>query len=509
MGRKKISISQIENSRQRTVTFARRRAGLIKKAHELSVLCGVRVAIVIFDAKNASHVYASSGTPEELFARYLNKQFLTNESRKRKDLCESSSTATQVNEDGNGGTYGFDNNGAFVRRRLAVVNEYKVTSDGPSSENLHVKYTKQYHNPSGNNDQPEHSQQFEPARQQNMLMSPPVAPLPVRSISLLRRNGNTLPSSPATNNFNHPQLPLQDHQPRVMSAIDMNTNSIPQMPGTSMILSKSSDNLTTATRDLSSLTIMSNQQAVNNMLGITNVKSPLSIMSGSDSADEPKTKRPKSQSFSYAASNTSYINNNALMGSHSAIMPHSDGNTGSSLMPVLDDAENIDDSSLIEQFLATTDVDDLLKTNWQSANPTEELNVEEGEEVDMDDEEDDVEEEEDGDTDVDTANEDNRDKSMEVNIPNNYSCLPPTTLMDINNNNPPQFMIETTNQPSPMFNPLVGVSQPLPMFAGATNDILPQLFIDSPQHLVTLNNIPGFGMYSNQQQHSDPMSPGF
>ncbi|KAJ1718545.1 hypothetical protein LPJ61_006575, partial [Coemansia biformis] len=39
---------------------------------------------------------------------------------------------------------------AFVRRRLAVVNEYKVTSDGPNSRNLHVKYTKQYHNPTTN-----------------------------------------------------------------------------------------------------------------------------------------------------------------------------------------------------------------------------------------------------------------------------------------------------------------------------------------------------------------------
>ncbi|ORX63900.1 MADS-box protein FBP24, partial [Linderina pennispora] len=57
MGRKKINIREIENSRQRTVTFARRRAGLIKKAHELSVLCGVQVAMVIFDSKNASHVY--------------------------------------------------------------------------------------------------------------------------------------------------------------------------------------------------------------------------------------------------------------------------------------------------------------------------------------------------------------------------------------------------------------------------------------------------------------------
>ncbi|PIA14126.1 MADS-box transcription factor, partial [Coemansia reversa NRRL 1564] len=49
-------ISEIENSRQRTVTFGRRRAGLIKKAHQLSILCNLKVALVIFDTKNASHV---------------------------------------------------------------------------------------------------------------------------------------------------------------------------------------------------------------------------------------------------------------------------------------------------------------------------------------------------------------------------------------------------------------------------------------------------------------------
>ncbi|RKP37894.1 hypothetical protein BJ085DRAFT_11063, partial [Dimargaris cristalligena] len=51
MGRKKIQIRKIENDRQKTVTFARRRAGLIKKAHEIAVLCGVKVTLLIFDQK--------------------------------------------------------------------------------------------------------------------------------------------------------------------------------------------------------------------------------------------------------------------------------------------------------------------------------------------------------------------------------------------------------------------------------------------------------------------------
>ncbi|KAJ1842786.1 hypothetical protein LPJ73_005693, partial [Coemansia sp. RSA 2703] len=127
-------IKVIEDTRQRTVTFARRRAGLIKKAHELSVLCGVRVGIVMFDTRDASHVYSSSGKPEEIFARYLSKQFHTNESRKRKSVDKDT------------GTYGFEN-GSFVRRHLAVVNEYTVGPDGTGSRNLSVKSNKQYHDP--------------------------------------------------------------------------------------------------------------------------------------------------------------------------------------------------------------------------------------------------------------------------------------------------------------------------------------------------------------------------
>ncbi|KAJ2081342.1 hypothetical protein H4R24_002400 [Coemansia sp. RSA 988] len=144
MGRKKINISEIENSRQRTVTFARRRAGLIKKAHELSILCNIKVALVIFDSKNAGHVYSSADTPDEMFSRYLYKQFLTNESRRRNH------TATDDGDEDNGGRYGFDKNGSFIRRRIAVVNEYKVASEGDNSQNLHVKYTKTYHTPNEN-----------------------------------------------------------------------------------------------------------------------------------------------------------------------------------------------------------------------------------------------------------------------------------------------------------------------------------------------------------------------
>lgn len=59
MGRRKIKIKQIENLRQKNITMNRRRAGLVKKAHELSVLCEAKVLVVVFDPKNECHAVSS------------------------------------------------------------------------------------------------------------------------------------------------------------------------------------------------------------------------------------------------------------------------------------------------------------------------------------------------------------------------------------------------------------------------------------------------------------------
>ncbi|CAN1274318.1 Agamous-like MADS-box protein AGL104 [Linum perenne] len=41
-------MKRIENTTNRQVTFSKRRNGLIKKAYELSVLCDVDVALIMF-----------------------------------------------------------------------------------------------------------------------------------------------------------------------------------------------------------------------------------------------------------------------------------------------------------------------------------------------------------------------------------------------------------------------------------------------------------------------------
>lgn len=48
MGRVKLQIKRIENDTNRQVTFSKRRNGLIKKAYELSILCDIEIALIMF-----------------------------------------------------------------------------------------------------------------------------------------------------------------------------------------------------------------------------------------------------------------------------------------------------------------------------------------------------------------------------------------------------------------------------------------------------------------------------
>ncbi|XP_023653671.1 uncharacterized protein [Paramormyrops kingsleyae] len=66
MGRKKIKISQIQDQRNRQVTFTKRKFGLMKKAYELSVLCDCEIALIIFNHSNHLYQYASSNMDQVL-----------------------------------------------------------------------------------------------------------------------------------------------------------------------------------------------------------------------------------------------------------------------------------------------------------------------------------------------------------------------------------------------------------------------------------------------------------
>ncbi|KAF7134823.1 hypothetical protein RHSIM_Rhsim08G0141200 [Rhododendron simsii] len=59
MGRGRVQLKRIENKINRQVTFSKRRSGLLKKAHEISVLCDAEVALMIFSTKGKLFEYAT------------------------------------------------------------------------------------------------------------------------------------------------------------------------------------------------------------------------------------------------------------------------------------------------------------------------------------------------------------------------------------------------------------------------------------------------------------------
>ncbi|XP_061339575.1 agamous-like MADS-box protein TM6 isoform X2 [Gastrolobium bilobum] len=71
MGRGKIEVKFIENPTNRQVTYSKRRNGIFKKAHELSVLCDAKVSLIMFSKNNKMHEYISPGlTTKKVIDQY-------------------------------------------------------------------------------------------------------------------------------------------------------------------------------------------------------------------------------------------------------------------------------------------------------------------------------------------------------------------------------------------------------------------------------------------------------
>ncbi|KAK9684453.1 hypothetical protein RND81_10G211200 [Saponaria officinalis] len=70
MGRGRVQLKRIENKINRQVTFSKRRTGLLKKAHEISVLCDADVALIVFSTKGKLFEYATDSSMEKILERY-------------------------------------------------------------------------------------------------------------------------------------------------------------------------------------------------------------------------------------------------------------------------------------------------------------------------------------------------------------------------------------------------------------------------------------------------------
>ncbi|XP_057443292.1 MADS-box protein FBP24 [Lotus japonicus] len=71
MGRGKIEIKRIENTTNRQVTFSKRRGGLLKKTHELSVLCDAQIGLIIFSSNGKLFQYCTHPlSMEQIIEKY-------------------------------------------------------------------------------------------------------------------------------------------------------------------------------------------------------------------------------------------------------------------------------------------------------------------------------------------------------------------------------------------------------------------------------------------------------
>ncbi|BFG19229.1 hypothetical protein CerSpe_055030 [Prunus speciosa] len=71
MGRVKLEIKRIENTTNRQVTFSKRRNGLIKKAYELSILCDIDIALIMFSPSDRVSHFSGKRRIEDVFTRYI------------------------------------------------------------------------------------------------------------------------------------------------------------------------------------------------------------------------------------------------------------------------------------------------------------------------------------------------------------------------------------------------------------------------------------------------------
>ncbi|KAK6150051.1 hypothetical protein DH2020_017576 [Rehmannia glutinosa] len=76
-GRKKIEMKLIADENARTVTFSKRRAGLFKKATELSILCGTQIAIIIFSLGGRAYSFGHPNV-ESVVNRFFNRNPVPN-----------------------------------------------------------------------------------------------------------------------------------------------------------------------------------------------------------------------------------------------------------------------------------------------------------------------------------------------------------------------------------------------------------------------------------------------
>ncbi|XXG75787.1 hypothetical protein AAC387_Pa08g0290 [Persea americana] len=89
MGKRKIEMRKIENKNARQVCFSKRRQGLFQKTNELSILCGVYIAVLSFSPAGRLFSFANTDI-DSILDRYCKENY----------QCCPTSTTTSSNGEG-------------------------------------------------------------------------------------------------------------------------------------------------------------------------------------------------------------------------------------------------------------------------------------------------------------------------------------------------------------------------------------------------------------------------
>ncbi|KAG8638909.1 agamous-like MADS-box protein AGL65 isoform X3 [Manihot esculenta] len=82
MGRVKLKIKRLESTSNRQVTYSKRRNGILKKAKELSILCDIDIALLMFSPTGRPTLYQGEHSVEGVIAKFT--QLTPQERAKRK-----------------------------------------------------------------------------------------------------------------------------------------------------------------------------------------------------------------------------------------------------------------------------------------------------------------------------------------------------------------------------------------------------------------------------------------
>ncbi|XP_028553679.1 agamous-like MADS-box protein AGL104 [Dendrobium catenatum] len=96
MGRVKLEIKKIENNTNRQVTFSKRRNGLIKKAYELSVLCDIDIALIMFSPSGRLSTFSGRRRIEDVIEKCINVREHDKEGRAKLDKDYLMRTLTKL-----------------------------------------------------------------------------------------------------------------------------------------------------------------------------------------------------------------------------------------------------------------------------------------------------------------------------------------------------------------------------------------------------------------------------